>query len=996
MPVHLREQLHDAAARSGRSINAELVHRLERSLAREQSVFGRLRQRQGEGSMQRRTLRRWSIAAGVLASAMIVGFSALVLNGAAPAGSEVEAEMPNALAGHLAALKQAAPGNQGMSNEGPGASADAAFAQRAFPESTISLAEMEAARDAFAASKGRAFPRGKGKKGTWVSIGPSKALYPATPFRNSFSYVPNTYVAGGRTTSIAIADTCKPGNCRLYITPAGGGVWTTKNGLTGNPHWEYLGGPLGINSAGAVTIDSNDPTGKTVYVGTGEANICGSGCVAGVGIYKSTNGGRTWTGPLGGSATDTGNPLGGKGVGKILIKPGSPNTIYAATTTALRGMSESCCVGVTRPVPGAAKWGLYKSTNGGVSWTFIHNGSVNAADCTGSLTEFNNGATCSPRGVRSLAFDPTNSEILYAGSYARGVWRSSDGGATWTQIKPSLNATIIQTRPNLAVTTLPNGKTRMYVYEGHTGAGGQYSRLFRSDDVSTGAPVFTDLTSPDPALPGYATFNQCTGQCWYDAFVYTPKGHPNMVYTGGSYSYGEVIANKRAVVLSMDAGVSGTDMTFDGTDSLHPNGLHPDQHDLVTNPNNPLQFFETNDGGVMRSSGDLVDRSSWCTGPPNRGLNPVQTIRCRQMLSAIPSKLEGLNDGLSTLQWIKVTASPHNPQLLQGGTQDNGTWETPGNPVKWENTMIGDGGWNGFDVANPNFRFHSFFDVSPDVNFNNGNIADWIWIADPIFGHAGSNFYSPIISDPVVSKTMFAGTGRTAYRTKTHGLGTMTIAEANQHCNEWTGDFAVVCGDWAELGPNRLTDAFWGDRAGGNVAAVERTKADTSSAWAGTSTGRVFISKNVAADPASAVTWTRLDDDTTIDPGRFVSSIYVDPANGNRAWISYSGYGVNTPGNPQHIVQVTYNPATGTSTWVDLSHNFGDLPVNDLVRDDVTGDLYAGTDFGALRLAAGTATWTNSAPGLPNVEVTSLEILPSERILYAATHGLSTWRLNLD
>ncbi len=122
----------------------------------------------------------------------------------------------------------------------------------------------------------------------------------------------------------------------------------------------------------------------------------------------------------------------------------------------------------------------------------------------------------------------------------------------------------------------------------------------------------------------------------------------------------------------------------------------------------------------------------------------------------------------------------------------------------------------------------------------------------------------------------------------------------------------------------------------------------------------------------------------------------MDPANGNHAWISYSGYGVNTPGSPQHIVEVTYNPGTGTSTWVDRSYNFGDLPVNDLVRDDVTGDLYAGTDFGALRLAAGTTTWTNSAPGLPNVEVTSLEIIPATRILYAATHGLSTWRLNLD
>src|SRR6185503_66018 len=382
--------------------------------------------------------------------------------------------------------------------------------------------------------------------------------------------------------------------------------------------------------------------------------------------------------------------------------------------------------------------------------------------------------------------------------------------------------------------------------------------------------------------------------------------HPDIVYAGGDYSYGETIANKRAVILSLDAGVSGYDMTFDGTDQLHPNGLHPDQHQIVTNPSNPLQFFETNDGGVMRSSGELVDRSAWCDDP-NRGLvNPADLARCRQMLSKIPSRLEGINEGLTTLQWTKLTSSPHNAQLLQGGTQDNGTWETPGNPVKWENTMIGDGGWNGFDVANADFRFHSFYDVSPEVSFEGGNIATWIWVADPIFGQANSQFYSPIISDPVVSGTMFAGTGRTTYRTKTHGLGTLTMAEAQQHCNTWTGDFTIVCGDWAELGPTRLTSAAWGDRAGGAVSAVERTAADTSTAWSATTTGRLFVSKTVAADPASAVAWTRLDDDTAIDPNRFVSGIYVNPANGNEAWISYSGYGVNTPGAPGHLFRVVY------------------------------------------------------------------------------------------
>ncbi len=143
------------------------------------------------------------------------------------------------------------------------------------------------------------------------------------------------------------------------------------------------------------------------------------------------------------------------------------------------------------------------------------------------------------------------------------------------------------------------------------------------------------------------------------------------------------------------------------------------------------------------------------------------------------------------------------------------------------------------------------------------------------------------------------------------------------------------------------------------------------------------------------MTWTRVDDDNRVSPNRFVSSIYVDPENGNVAWVSYSGYNANDPGPPGHVFKVTYNPVAGTSTWTDLSHDFGDLPVNDLVRDDLTGDLYAATDFGVSRLADGTTTWTESAPGLPAVEVTSLEMIADERILYGATHGLSAWRLNL-
>ena len=112
----------------------------------------------------------------------------------------------------------------------------------------------------------------------------------------------------------------------------------------------------------------------------------------------------------------------------------------------------------------------------------------------------------------------------------------------------------------------------MYVGEGNNGA--NFARVFRSDSVRTGVPVFTDLTSSDPANPGYGSFDYCRGQCWYDNFVLTPDGHPDIVYLGGSYQYNENdpfpsgganppwVSNGRGVVLSQDAGVSFTDMSI--------------------------------------------------------------------------------------------------------------------------------------------------------------------------------------------------------------------------------------------------------------------------------------------------------------------------------------------------------------------------------------------------------------------------------------------------
>ncbi len=178
------------------------------------------------------------------------------------------------------------------------------------------------------------------------------------------------------------------------------------------------------------------------------------------------------------------------------------------------------------------------------------------------------------------------------------------------------------------------------------------------------------------------------------------------------------------------------------------------------------------------------------------------------------------------------------------------------------------------------------------------------------------------------------------------------------------------------------------------MAWIARTLQNTGTIWAATSTGRVFITDNADAAAASVV-WNRVDPTPQLNtPSRAISAIAVDPANAHHAWISYNGYNVNTPAQPGHVFEVTWGGA-GAAIWVDVSSNLPDFPITAVVQDDVTGDLYAASDFGVTRLAGGSATWTVAGSGLPMVEVPGLTIVPSARLLYAATHGRSAWSLAL-
>ena len=877
----------------------------------------------------------------------------------------------------------------------------------------------------------------------WTEVGPSTAFFP-----NILTFSGASYVTSGRITALAIDPACNVTNCRIWVGAAGGGVWGTTNGLSSSPTWTFLSGFFLSNAIGTLTFDAAH---GTLYAGTGEPNASGDS-EAGVGIFRSTDGGNTWTqlpstiGPItttspgtGSNGTYTGRAFFGRSIQSIVVDPTNASILYVSSARGVRGISSTTGGTTSNPPTPRPPFGLFKSTDGGNTFSFIWDGGASCpATCNGTDPQ------ASLRGVLDVALDPSNHNIVYAADFGSpsntggGVWRSSDAGSTWTQIFAPPVVSDPQ-RSSFAVTRLGNGNTRMYVGDGNTGA--SPSQIFRSDLVQTGVPAFMNLTATQ--VPAGQTSGYCSGQCWYDNVVVTPAGHPDTVYLAGSYSYGTYARSTdgRAVLLSTDAGASFTDMTWDATtnptppgqccnpNSIAPNGLHPDQHALVVNPANQFQFFSGSDGGLVRSSGVNADISGQCTA--NRGLSGTDLLLCQQLLSRVPTLLTSLNDGLRTLQFQSLSVASDNPFHIQGGTQDNGTFESYGSSF-FPQMIYGDGGLSGFSRNNSNLRFNTFTGQANDGNFRNGDPIYWVEITGPIlFSVEGALFYPPVISDPSTGagQTIFQGS-RHVWRTQDWG-GNQATLEAN--CPEF-GPYSSTCGDFVTTGwptilctainiclnvPGDLGGLTYGtDRrpttASRSSSFIARTPSNTNVIWASTTGGRVFISDNIDDPTDSNVVWNRIDSNsgaapgapagTSADPTRYPSGIFIDPFNSHHAWITYSGYNFNTPSQPGHVFSVLWDGVAGhVATWTNISFNFPDAPATTVAFDSFTGDLYAGMDFTVLRLPNGSATWVASAPistvpgspGLPVVEVTDLKIVPSSRLLYAATHGRGIFVLSL-
>ena len=945
--------------------------------------------------------------------------------------------------------KIAAPGPE--RDGGPSAAAEQAYANRAYPAAYVPFSATVNARAAFKKVQARSNSKPNSNIGTWNLIGPSTTNFPDVL---TFSGAP--YVDSGRVTALVIDPNCNNTTCRVWMAAAGGGVWRTDNALsTSGPSWTFISGTFATNAIGTLTYDAAN---TTLYAGTGEPNSSGDS-EAGFGIYKSTDGGNTWTqlasntsvpagsgvdcdavfGPGNGGVQTapaySGPAFNGRCISSIVVDPGNANILYVSSDRGVRGIS-SVTGGTASLAPGLPPYGMWKSTDGGANFTLLNYQDVCLNPALAGSAGIIQASFGSSRGVHEAALDPGSSSIVYAAPYPQnnaiplntkgGVWRSTDSGTTWTQIKTARNATRNTDRASFAVTPISGGFTRMYVGVGNDlQTTANQARLYRSDDAVTATDgTFTDLTAVQEGVGGVhnQTLNYCGdpaiggAQCWYDNVVYSPPGKPDVVYLGGAFSYATYGGrnNGRAFIRSTNAGATFTDMTWDATTNptppgtccqpnpIAPNGMHPDSHAIVEVPGTDSAIFGS-DGGLMRSSGVFSDISSQCS---SRGLGASAT--CLQLLSAVPSVLYNLNKGLSTLQFQSVSVNALDPlHSVQGGTQDNGTLLFTGSTT-WNQEIYGDGGQSGFNVSNPALRFNSFTSNFHDVNFQNGDPTKWVIASGPIAATepGGAQFYAPIIADPLSAGTIFEGS-LSVWRTQ-DWAGNQAFLELN--CPEFTTSGAnPACGDFVRIGPAGATnltssaaDYRGTTRSGGTVGAFARTTKDTGTLWVATTVGRVFISKNADA-AAGSVTFTRLDTlpGATADPGRFVSGIVIDQTNANHAWISYASYSSLTPAQPGHVFEVTYNPnanaGAGDATWTNLDGGtgpMGDLPVTALVRT-VRGDLYAGTDYGVLLLAKGSSSWTVGGTGLPAVEVAGLTLVNGSQVLYAATHGRSVWSLKI-
>lgn len=480
-------------------------------------------------------------------------------------------------------------------------------------------------------------------------------------------------LVSGRIVGIAPHPT-QPGT--LYIAAAGGGVWKS---VDGGGSWTPLTDPKKTLSMGAIAIgpDPKFSIPQVIYAGTGEANNSGDSNY-GLGILISTDEGATWR--LEKGPSDAFDRL---TTSEIAVDPLDGRVAYAA-------MADRGNNGIF-----GANTGIWKTTDAGVTWT----------NTTTSIT--------SSVPWSAVVLDPNTPTIVYAavgdpnGSAVNGVYKSNNGGATWTRLSGAPRGTVAG---RIAIAISPSNPQVLYVTASGTGVAGssKFGTLYKIMRSDNGGSTFTDVTSGTPNYMGEQGF--------YDTVVAVDPTEPETVFVAGQ-------ADANSILRSTNGGVSWTDISSGGSTP------HADHHALVFDADGSL--IDGDDGGIFRA--DSFSPTSWTD----------------------------LNGNLETIQFQGIGLHPTNPNIAIGGSQDNGTEVYTGGVV-WTETEGGDGGFAKFSSTNGNRVYHQspvasfgsdFFRRSDDGGFT------WVTKTAGIVADIDhQNFYAPFVVDPGNGNRVLYGT----------------------------------------------------------------------------------------------------------------------------------------------------------------------------------------------------------------------------------------------
>jgi photosystem II stability/assembly factor-like uncharacterized protein len=517
--------------------------------------------------------------------------------------------------------------------------------------------------------------------GPWVSSGPDP-IGQVTRSDGSIAAM------SGRIGALAI----RPSNHQFILGAAQGGIWLY-NAATST--WEPKTDNLPSLAIGALAIaPSND---AIIYAGTGEGSLAGDSYF-GNGILKSTDGGQTW-------AQVSGDYFEGVSVSRIVVDPNNASHLYAAV---LRGRGGARRVSPTLH----SRFGIWTSTNGGVSWTLLK-----------EVAEAN--------GATDLELDPQNPSILYASFWGDKIYKSTNAGLTWTPIMNGLptdaDYAASQTRFSISLSHPFGQAAVLYVgFDWIDTAGNDHpAQLFKSTDEGANWVSLPSGTGSNSVL------DYCATQCFYDNVVEADPTNPNVVFAGGVFGYS---IGSGGIFRSDSGGQSWRNLGWN---------QHPDFHALAFDPTNTQHVLLGSDGGVWYSA--------------NQG--------GRQLPSTLDANTwVNLNGhGLRIGQYTSIATNPSLPSRAWGGLQDNGTTAQYG--TTWFDLASGDGGQVQVDPTDAHYVYGTYFGISP-YRFTDGGTA---FFTNQRLNHGldltdRSDFYTPLQLNKENPDQLFIGTYR-LYRT---------------------------------------------------------------------------------------------------------------------------------------------------------------------------------------------------------------------------------------